>query len=90
MRYSPRIVPHSAARLLDDTSVVWELRGKRTGTVLVCQLTRQRDNSWRLSVTLGANAIHGDTFRVRSHAMTQADFLYADFVREGWTEAFRS
>lgn len=66
MRYSALLAQHA---LSHDTSVMWELRRKATGSALVCQLALQGDRTWLLTVTLGTNLLHGETFRQRAHAL---------------------
>ena len=70
--------------------VLWELRGHKTGTLMSCQLMLQTDNRWRLTVTMGESKFHSETFAEQPDAQTQADFLYNDFVQEGWTDVFKA
>ena len=70
--------------------VLWELRGQKTGTLLSCQLMHQSDDRWRLTVTMGEVKFHSETFRHQGDAQSQADFLYRDFLEEGWIDVFKA
>jgi hypothetical protein len=71
-------------------TVLWELRGRNTGTPLSCELMLQADNLWQLSITMGQVKLHSETFRNQSDANTQSDFLRRDFLQEGWSDVFKA
>ena len=68
-------------------SVLWELRG-RSGKAITCVLQSDH-NLYRLTVTMGAYELHGESFKGEADALTQSAFLLNDFVGNGWTEIYR-
>ena len=69
-------------------SVLWELRA-RTGTPMTCFLHARIGDYHRLTVRMGEKVIFTDDYKREADAIAQADFLFRDFVKDGWTEQYR-
>ena len=69
-------------------SVLWELSGK-TGTPVTAFLHPKVGDRYRLTVRLGQEVIFSDDYVRERDALAQAEFMFDDFMREGWTELYR-
>jgi hypothetical protein len=73
---------------LAPPAILWELRG-RTGTPVTCFLYPKVGDAVRLTVRMGDKVIVSDDHFRETDALAQADFLFDDFLKDGWTEQYR-